>query len=262
MILKTLGKNSKVLYIRNPISVFTYFFHQVTGTHYIFISVTELILIYLSSSQISKSIFSLIYALTSSKRIAITALTLLFFPGTIIHELSHFLVAKILFLSTGKVSLFPHLQGDSIKLGSVEVERADFVRSFFVGAAPFFGGFGVLIGVVWYIQSRGMMIPFISQQFITYIILGYIFFVIANSMFSSRKDFESMWKLLLIVLAIITLLFFVLGQQHFLESFELLSHQAQIVESMKMLGVVLFFPLVINIVLMVLFVFVRKKFRA
>lgn len=59
-------------------------------------------------------------------------------PGTILHELSHYIACKVLLVPTGRVSLFnPKAQEDgSITLGSVEHARVDPLRNTIVSIAP------------------------------------------------------------------------------------------------------------------------------
>ncbi|MCB0028590.1 MAG: hypothetical protein KDE28_11820, partial [Anaerolineales bacterium] len=45
--------------------------------------------------------------LTGKVQLAVVVYALVLFPGVLLHELSHWLMATILFVRTGKVSLFP-----------------------------------------------------------------------------------------------------------------------------------------------------------
>ena len=66
---------------------------------------------------------------------------LIFFPGVLLHELSHFLSAKILGVQTGKFSLIPQAQPDGkLRLGYVETASGGFVRDALIGAAPLVTG--------------------------------------------------------------------------------------------------------------------------
>lgn len=98
-------------------------------------------------------------------------------PGTILHELSHWLMCKLLGVRTGKVTLFrPRREGDSITLGQVEHASADPLRLTLVSIAPlllvpaFLVGIGVLLygtellqhpwdaiwGSAWYLKLAGL----------------------------------------------------------------------------------------------------------
>jgi hypothetical protein len=67
--------------------------------------------------------------------------SMLFFPGVLLHELSHFLVARLLGVRTGGFSLLPQVLPDGrLILGYVETARTDVVRDSFIGAAPLVAG--------------------------------------------------------------------------------------------------------------------------
>ena len=66
---------------------------------------------------------------------------LIFFPGVLLHELSHFIVAKLLGVPTGRFSLLPQAQPDGrLRLGYVETSSGGFIRDGLIGAAPLVTG--------------------------------------------------------------------------------------------------------------------------
>ncbi|HTX92394.1 MAG TPA: hypothetical protein VMC09_14380 [Anaerolineales bacterium] len=66
---------------------------------------------------------------------------LIFLPGVFLHELSHFLTAKILGVPTGKFSLIPQAQPDGkLRLGYVETGSGGFIRDALIGVAPLVSG--------------------------------------------------------------------------------------------------------------------------
>ena len=66
---------------------------------------------------------------------------LIFFPGVFLHELSHFLMAKLLGVQTGKFSLIPQTQPNGkLRLGYVETASGGFIRDALIGAAPLVTG--------------------------------------------------------------------------------------------------------------------------
>lgn len=66
---------------------------------------------------------------------------LIFFPGVLLHETSHFLMAKLLGVATGKFSLVPQAQPDGkLRLGYVETASGGFIRDALIGAAPLVTG--------------------------------------------------------------------------------------------------------------------------
>lgn len=145
------------------------------------------------SRQVTRVISSSFHAITQSKKGLVITIAFLFLPGTILHELAHFFMAKILFVRTGAISLLPHLSGDSLRLGSVQIEQVDPVRKLLIGVAPILAGVGVLSAVYYFFLQQ--------TTFLNWTILIPICttFVIGNTMFSSRKDLEGTLGFLVIV---------------------------------------------------------------
>src|ERR1700681_939898 len=63
-------------------------------------------------------------------------ISFIFLPGIIIHELSHLLVASILFVKTGEIEFMPQVQDEGLKLGSVSIAKTDPIRRFIIGVSP------------------------------------------------------------------------------------------------------------------------------
>jgi hypothetical protein len=73
--------------------------------------------------------------------IAITLFSILFFPGVLLHEGSHYIMAHFLRVKTGRFSLIPRPLGDGkLQLGYVETVPADWLRETLVGMAPLITG--------------------------------------------------------------------------------------------------------------------------
>jgi hypothetical protein len=79
--------------------------------------------------------------LTRRAEIALLVFSLLVFPGVLLHETSHFIMARILRVRTGRFSVIPRSLGDGrLQLGFVETEATDILRDALIGAAPFLAG--------------------------------------------------------------------------------------------------------------------------
>jgi hypothetical protein len=75
--------------------------------------------------------------LTRRPTVALGLFSLLFFPGVLLHEISHFLAAKLLRVRTGRISVMPKvLPHGRLRMGYVETAPADSVRDALIGAAP------------------------------------------------------------------------------------------------------------------------------
>jgi hypothetical protein len=86
-----------------------------------------------------------LYVLTRRPVIALGIFSLLFFPGVFLHEFSHFVMARLLGVRTGRFSLLPSLMPDGkLRLGYVETAGADVVRDGLIGTAPLISGGAVV----------------------------------------------------------------------------------------------------------------------
>ena len=148
--------------------------------------------------------------------------SLIFLPGTIIHELSHWIVAEVLQVATGQITIFPDLEtegsGVSQRLGSVATARSDPLRGFLIGVAPFLSGLAIL-AVLGRLFSLGLSGAFVWWQLVL-IIYGIV--VIDNSMMISESDRRT-WPFILTFFAIITFIFIYLRSSLPLTIYDLLS---------------------------------------
>lgn len=128
---------------------------------------------------------------------------LLFLPGTFVHELAHFIAAKLLFVHVGKFSLKPEKREKEIILGSVSILNTDFIRKFLVGTAPVIFGLIIILATVYLVKKWDL-----TSDFRVVITVGYLMFVIGNSMFSSKADLEGAWKIAFLAIIIFAGLYF------------------------------------------------------
>jgi hypothetical protein len=83
----------------------------------------------------------ILFLLTRRRDLTLIFFSLVFLPGVLLHESSHFLMARLLGVGTGKFSLMPRpLEGGKLQLGFVETDRADWVREALIGLAPLLSG--------------------------------------------------------------------------------------------------------------------------
>ncbi len=76
---------------------------------------------------------------------ALGLFSLLFFPGVFLHELSHYVMARLLGVRTGRFSLIPKvLTNGTLRLGFVETAATDPLRDTLIGAAPLISGMAVV----------------------------------------------------------------------------------------------------------------------
>jgi hypothetical protein len=142
---------------------------------------------------------------------------ILFFPGVLLHESSHFLMARLLGVKTGRITLVPRqIDEHRLQLGSVETIRADLVRDALIGAAPLISG-GLVVA---YIGFERFDLPAIWasfqwggvaswQEIIDQILQipdiwlwGYLAFVVSSTMMPSKSDRKA-WLPIGVMIAIL-----------------------------------------------------------
>lgn len=93
-----------------------------------------------------------VLALTGNPGCGLRLLFYLLLPGIVLHEASHFVVAKFLLVHTDGIDIgIGRPQKKRVSLGSVNIERTDPLRQSLIGIAPFIVG----IGAIWLIAGAG-----------------------------------------------------------------------------------------------------------
>ena len=201
--------------------------------------IAELSLLYLLSRRVIQTLYSLLHMLTRSRTIAIWIVSIVFFPGTVVHELAHLFTAEILGVHTGKLTLIPEsLEGTEIKAGGVMIAETDPLRRTLIGLAPVYVGIAVLAALSYFISQNITVINVIT------IIVFYGMFSVSNSMFSSQEDMKGVIPFMITV-GIFAAAGYVAGLRVGLSG-ELLTRIILIVETLvRSLGVVLGVNLVV-----------------
>jgi hypothetical protein len=176
------------------------------------------------SRQISLHTQLVAYFFSRSQDFAALAIFLLFLPGIFVHELAHWISARLLGLRASKFRVWPKRQGSHIGLGSVSVQRGGTWRDSMVGLAPLFAGTAIcgLIGalalqsdeLLW-MAGQGRVMETVDG-FVRGLgnadglLWAYLLFAVGNSMMPSRSDREPA-RLLLLYLAFAALIYIVVG---------------------------------------------------
>lgn len=143
-----------------------------------------LLVLYVLSRVLTKLLSQILYAHTRSQNVTIYITALIFFPGVVIHELSHFLAAVFTGVRAHGIEFLPKMIDGRLKLGSVKVQQTDPVRRTIIAVAPVFGGcLAILLGIYIFREyfADSMLVLFLTGLFI---------YQVSNTMFSSKKDIE------------------------------------------------------------------------
>jgi hypothetical protein len=140
---------------------------------------------------------------TRRQDISIVIFSLLFFPGVLLHETSHYLMARILNVRTGRFSIVPRpLPDGHLQLGFVETAKVDFLRDSLIGFAPLLvgGGFVIYAGLahlglekLWQAWTDGSIPAFLqgirqSYQMEDFWLWFYLAFTVSSTMLPSSSD--------------------------------------------------------------------------
>jgi hypothetical protein len=161
--------------------------------------------LFLLSRVLDRRLSALFRRIFKNEKVTVWLMALLFLPGTFVHELAHLVVARVLLVRAGHLTVIPKNEGDHIVMGSVLVPRIDRVRKFIIGVAPVVVGLALIFGLMWFGEKYGWWEILLWQ-----VVLGYVVFELANCMFSSRADMEGALGLFAL-LAIIFVIAYWLG---------------------------------------------------
>lgn len=187
----------------------------------------ELIALYILSRNLTKNLFIAVFLLTRSRSIGVGFLSLLFFPGTVLHELAHLFTAEVLGVRTSGLTLVPEgIEKTEVKTGSVSIAQTDPFRRSVIGIAPVIVGL-IMLGVISYFIAQ-LLLPPLSPSASSlsnpippqaaarfsfpaqiasfdaaawFILAGlfYLLFAISNTMFSSPEDLDGFWPMALVL---------------------------------------------------------------
>lgn len=165
--------------------------------------VVTLFVLQLTQRNLHREIQAIFLLITRHPGCTVTIFAFIFSPGVLLHELSHFLMARLLRVRTGKFSLLPQVLPDgSLRLGYVEAATTDFFRDSMVGVAPLITGlvctalisvqkmqldgvWAALLGAQWGQLIEGLKnLPTVPDFWIWF----YLAFAISTTMLPSESD--------------------------------------------------------------------------
>ena len=159
---------------------------------------------------------------TRTPHLTVGLFSILFFPGVFLHELSYFVMAKILRVQTGRISLFQKsLPNGRLQMGYVETAQTNIVRDTLVGMAPLVvGSLFVAYAAIYQMQLLPLWDLFRTAQWdvfwtalkavlaLPYFWLWfYLVFTVSSTMTPSASDRHALlplglWVAVLLVLAV------------------------------------------------------------
>jgi len=156
--------------------------------------------------------------LTRRLEIAIAIFSLIFLPGVVLHELSHFIMSKLLRVRTGRLSLIPQQVGNGrLRMGYVETAQSDIFRDALIGFAPLLtGGFFVAyagnvklgLNIFWSVLVMGDMNQILATLDVILTrpdiwLWFYLIVAISSTMMPSPSDRRAWLPLLLAIVFLI-----------------------------------------------------------
>ena len=176
------------------------------------------------SGQLSVRTQLVVFYATGSVDLATLAVFLLLMPGVFVHELSHWVTAKLLGLRPSKFRVWPKRRKDGLGLGSVNVRSGGPWLDSIVGMAPLIAGSALLalVGAAVFQSdlllsqlAQGRLLDTLGAFFDALaqpdgLLWAYALFVIGNSMMPSRSDRQPL-RSILVYLALAALIYVVVG---------------------------------------------------
>lgn len=205
-------------------------------------------------SHIAHSLQKISYLFFNSPVPGVIFYSIFFLVGVVIHELSHLLTAEILGVRTGAIKIFPEeIKSGSLRMGSVQTVSADPFREAIIGAAPFLVGITLTTAIV--SSQFGFLYNFRLDRwpdFITpiNILLLYLVFSIANTMYVSKEDQRAWW--------ILPIMFTLAGSMIYVFNLKFTEFLPILLKYLKVINFALIFCLALDLIFS-LAVFLTKK---
>lgn len=211
---------------------------------YVAFFVLEVILIFLLSRRVHYSLLRFLHSKVS-KRSATILFSIVFLPGTFLHELAHFLTALFLLVPVRQFELLPEeIEDGKIKLGSTPLGKTDIFRRTLIGVSPLVFGVVIILAAIYYVVSQELLTtPWVVGA------ISFLVFEVANSMFLSSKDLEGIWVFLLASGIFLLALYLVLGRLGVEIDLSLLVFE----DLIKKANLFLLVPIVLDFLFVVLF---------
>lgn len=186
---------------------------------------------------VHRHLHGIAYLLTGHDDMALLLYALPLLPGVALHELSHAAMATLLGVKSANLTIVPRRQPDGhVRLGSLQVERVDPVRSSLIGLAPLLTGSIAILLIIRFAFDVSTLGDAVRAGDIGALLasLGgllrapdawlwlYLLFSIANAMMPSPSDRET-WPPVIIFITLALVLAVALGLKSAVEGVGLLA---------------------------------------
>lgn len=207
----------------------------------------ELLILFFTSKTIVQALYTAFFRIF--KKHALIPVYILFFPGVVIHELSHFIIAEVLFVKVHDIDLTPEVKDGRIRLGSVQIRQTDIVRKLIIGAAPVLVGLFLLFVIVTYFVGT-FETNFLMLNILKTVFMIWLLFAITNTMFSSKQDMEGFIEFLAVggFFLLVVVIALLIAKIDFISPIFSALLNAAVIEVVKRGSSILFIPLLINAV--------------
>jgi len=166
------------------------------------LAIILVLLVYLQR-WLHREIQAIFLILTRKREVTTIIFSLIFFPGIFLHELSHYVTARLLRVRTGIFSIIPsQMPGGMLRLGYVEIASGGIIRDSIIGLSPLICGclFIAYVAInhlqmpfIWDIMRKGQVdlfwravasLPSLPNFWIWF----YFTFVVSSTMMPSASD--------------------------------------------------------------------------
>lgn len=162
---------------------------------WIILFIFQVYLLSILSGKIFNLLYVFLFKIFKKESRVVFVISMLFLPGTFIHELSHAVTATLLGSRVTKFSIWPKVENGVIKMGYAQFIVLDVFRNTLIGISPLL--FGIII-------LYFLIINIFSVNVYLQVFFFYLIFQVANSMFLSDSDIKELKSLILIIIFLIT----------------------------------------------------------
>jgi hypothetical protein len=189
--------------------------------------VVTLLALFWVKRLITRSLQDLSIGLVNDPDVALIIYFVIVLPGVVVHELSHWTMAKLLGVRVSWPKIGPVRKGRTrrVSLGSVRVGNVDWARASLIGVAPLLGGSAVILLIGSRVLGVGELAEAMTGQGLEGFLDGlaqmirtpdfwlwlYLIFSVSNAMLPSESDMATVRPVLIFLGIAAAIILFVTG---------------------------------------------------